>query len=265
MTNLFKLIIQACFYVSCQSQNMKVYKLYELRRYYARVSSAAFAFDTFVVLIITIVPWIISYVTGFMYINTYAFPEKPLISFDGNMLFLLQKSDGFLYYGNIPQKEPNHLLKSSLRLPQISYYNSRNKNFNEEVALNIDIKFPLSPSEKIIGLTVVLLVDVTSLRFYNRLEKVPVFINKVFRSPTSGFLYSGDLLCFRKYLLPSTQASTYYETKTVPRKIFELLSNISRVGYYLLEDRISAPIVRESLSSTFDIELSVYFSSLRIR
>ncbi|CAH8627241.1 unnamed protein product [Schistosoma bovis] len=256
---------------------MKVYKLYELRRYYARVSSLAFAFDTFVVLIITLIPWIISYVTGFMYINSYAFPEKPLISFDGNMLLFLQKSDGFLYYGNIPQKETNHLLKSSLRLPQISYYNSKNKNLNEEVAVNINIRFPLSPSEKIIGLTIVLLVDVTLLRFYNRLEKVPVFINKVFQSHTSGFLYSGDLLCFRKYLLPSTQASTY-ETKTIPSKIFELSSNISRAGklsirsfalfssgYYLLEDRISVPIIRESLSSTFDIELSVYFSSLRIR
>ncbi|CAI2733341.1 unnamed protein product [Schistosoma spindalis] len=142
---------------------MKVYKLYELRRYYARVSSLAFAFDTFVVLIITLVPWIISYITGFMYVNSYAFPEKPLILFDGNMLLFLQKADGFLYYGNIPHQETNHLLQSSLRLPQISFYNSKNKNFDEEEAIDIYIKFPISPTEKIIGLTVVLLVDVTTV------------------------------------------------------------------------------------------------------
>ncbi|CAH8646376.1 unnamed protein product [Schistosoma rodhaini] len=241
---------------------MKVYKLCELRRYYAGVSSLAFAFDTFVVLIITLVPWIISYITGFMYETSYTFPEKPLVSFDGNMLLFLQKSDGLLYYGSIPHQETNHLLQSSLRLPQISFYNSKNRNLHEEEAINIYIKFPMSPSEKIISLTVVLFVDVTSLRFYNRQDKVPMFISKVFRSPTNGFLYSGDFLCFRKYSFAKT--STYYETKTIPRKIFELSSNISRSGYYLLEDRISVPIIRESLSSTFDIELSVYFSSLRI-
>ncbi|CAI2733338.1 unnamed protein product [Schistosoma spindalis] len=200
-----------------------------------------------------------------MYVNSYAFPEKPLILFDGNMLLFLQKADGFLYYGNIPHQETNHLLQSSLRLPQISFYNSKNKNFDEEEAIDIYIKFPISPTEKIIGLTVVLLVDVTTLSFYNRQDKVPIFINKVFRSHTNGFLYSGDLLCFRKYWLPFTQASTYYETKTIPRKILDLSMNISGDGYYLLEDRISVPIIRESLSSTFDIEISVYFSSLRIR
>ncbi|CAH8659114.1 unnamed protein product [Schistosoma rodhaini] len=142
---------------------MKVYKLCELRRYYAGVSSLAFAFDTFVVLIITLVPWIISYITGFMYETSYTFPEKPLVSFDGNMLLFLQKSDGLLYYGSIPHQETNHLLQSSLRLPQISFYNSKNRNLHEEEAINIYIKFPMSPSEKIISLTVVLFVDVTSL------------------------------------------------------------------------------------------------------
>ncbi|CAH8560340.1 unnamed protein product [Schistosoma turkestanicum] len=242
---------------------MKIYKLYELRRYYARVSSLAFVFDSFVILTITIVPWIISYITGYMYFDSYAFPEKPTILFNGDLLLFLQMSDGFLYYTNINHDGTNRLMKSSLRLPRISFYNSKNRNLKEEDALNIVVEFPISSSEKVISLTAVLLVDMISWRFYNRQNRVPIIINKSFRTPPNAFLYSGDLLCIRKYLTNSKQAGIYYKTETTSKEIFDFYSNISMGGYFLLEDRVSVPMMRQSHSGTFNIELSVHFSSLR--
>ncbi|KAH8862637.1 Transmembrane protein 231 [Schistosoma japonicum] len=243
---------------------MKVYRLYELRRYYASASSLAFSFDTFVVFIITLVPWIISYVTGYFYTDSYAFPEKPFVSFNGSMLLYLQKDDGFLYYTNLRYEEADHLMKSSFRLPQISFYNHKNYSINEEEAINIQIRLPLMFSERVIGLTIVLFVDVTSWRFYNKRSQIPVVISKFFQSYSNAFLYSGDLLWSEKYLTPIVQARVYHENKMISRKILEFYLEITRSGYYSLADRICVPLSRESLSRTFDIELSLHLSSLRI-
>ncbi|KAK4476286.1 hypothetical protein MN116_000695 [Schistosoma mekongi] len=243
---------------------MKVYRLYELRRYYATSSSLAFAFNTFVVFIITLLPWIISYVTGYFYTDSYAFPEKPFVSFNGNMFLFLQKDDGFLYYTNLPYEETDHLIKSAFRLPEISFYNHKNHSVDEEEAISVQIRLPIMFSERIVGLAAVLFVDVTSWRFYNKRNQVPVVITKFFNSYANAFLYSGDLLWSEKYLTPTIQARVYHENDMISRNILEFYLDITRSGYYSLADRICVPVSRESLSRTFDIELSVHLSSLRI-
>ncbi|CAH8607318.1 unnamed protein product [Heterobilharzia americana] len=243
---------------------MRVYKLYELRRYYANASSLAFYFDTATVLLITIVPWIISYVTDDLYITFYAFPEKPTISFSGKLLLYLKKEDDFIFYSNIAYEETFPDLLSNYRPPQTSFYTQQDPDSGENSGVNVHIRVPLLSSEKVIGLTVILLVDVTSWRFYNNHTDVSIVINKSFQSPVSKVVYSGDLVWSENYMEPFVKSRANFKGKTFPKQIFDTYSNLSEVGLYLLEDRIYVPTTLDSLSGEFELDFSVHFSSLRI-
>ncbi|CAH8871649.1 unnamed protein product [Trichobilharzia szidati] len=211
---------------------MRVYKLYELRRYYNTASSLAFNFDTVTVLAVTIIPWIISYVTYDLYNSSYTYQERPSLSFTGKVFLYLQKEDDFVFYTNIFNPELFSGPPSKYRLPQTSFYTEKDPITEEDIAFHSVIKVPLLSSEKVVGFTIILLFDITSWRFYNNRTEVPLVISKSFRSYVTSVTYSGDLVWSETCMTSNVITRATYKSKNIPSQITDIYSNLTHGGEF---------------------------------
>nr|CAH8871748.1 unnamed protein product [Trichobilharzia regenti] len=243
---------------------MRVYKLYELRRYYNTASSLAFGFDTVTVLAITVIPWIISYVTYDFYDGSYTYQERPSLSFTGKVFLYLQKEDDFVFYTNIFNPELFSGLQSKYRLTQTSFYTEKDPMTEEDIAFHSVIKAPLLSTEKVVGFTIILLFDITSWRFHNKRTEVPLIISKSFRSYVTSITYSGDLVWSETCMKSNVITRASYKSKNIPRQITDIYSNLTHGELCMLEDRIYVPTIRSSFSGGFELDSTIRFSSLRI-
>ncbi|XP_062855756.1 transmembrane protein 231 isoform X2 [Trichomycterus rosablanca] len=197
---------------------MGFYEVYSepvLIRYKSRVCSRASVFVVCVCLLTYIPPLLMAYRSQGFWLKQSTYEEQPLVQFQYQMMLIGATSLTGDYVAWSTFSKFNSLLGNNLRIPAVSVREDDRNGDGKSDGLNVQLSVPLSPSEQIYSVQLLLTFNYQLMRMATVVMQSMVLVQHSSAVPGSQLFISGDLKLQQRSALPHRGIITQYNVSVV--------------------------------------------------